>query len=103
MRQSGESQQLTVAKAMIACMIDDTSAGELIASAVFCARGLGVLDGRRTQLKTSGNAEQQLVEQAVLFLFSLEGGHSVDHGMPPVKSNSAYRPRRRWLMRPPNR
>lgn len=92
MRQSGESQPLTVAKAMIACMIDDTCAGELIASAVFCARGLGVLDGRRTQLKASGSTEQQLVERAVLFLFSLEGGHSVEHGMPPVKSNRSTDP-----------
>lgn len=69
---------------MIACMVDETCAGELIAAAVFCARGLGVLDSRRTQLRAS--TEQKLMEQAVLFLFSLEGGHSVDHGMPPVSS-----------------
>lgn len=75
-------------------MVDETCAGELIATAVFCVRGLGVLDGRRAQLKASGNNEQQLLERAVLFLFSLEGGHSVDHGMPPVKSNSIHRPRR---------
>lgn len=78
-------------------MVDETCAGELIAAAVFCARGLGVLDSRRTRLKATGKAEQQLVERAVLFLFSFEGGHSVDHGMPPVKSNSARRPRKRWL------
>ena len=75
---------LTTPKAIIACMVDETCAGELIAAAVFCARGLGILDGRRAQLKTNGNTEQQLVEKAVLFLFSFEGGHSVDHGMPPV-------------------
>lgn len=65
-------------------MVDESCAGEFIAAAVFCARSLGVLDGRRTQLKASGNAEQQLTERAVLFLFSLEGGHSLDHGLPPV-------------------
>ncbi|KAG6355835.1 hypothetical protein INS49_015215 [Diaporthe citri] len=78
--------QSLILLSMIACMLDETNAGELIAAAVFCARGLGVLDGRRTHLKASGNTEQQLVERAVLFLFSLEGGHSVDHGMPPMMS-----------------
>lgn len=61
-----------------------TYTGECIAAAVFCARGLGILDSRRAQQKSGGYAEQDLIERAVLFLFSFEGGHSVDHGMPPV-------------------
>ena len=65
-------------------MVDETYAGECIAAAVFCARGLGILDARRALQKTSGNIEQQLVERAVLFLFTFEGRHSVDHAMPPV-------------------
>lgn len=64
-------------------MVDETYAGECTAAAVFCARTLGILDSRRAQQKTS-STEQDLVERAVLFLFTFEGGHSVDHGMPPV-------------------
>lgn len=65
-------------------MVDETCAGECIAAAVFCARGLSILEGRRAPQKTSGNTEQQLLGKAVLFLFTFEGDHSVDHGMPPV-------------------
>lgn len=84
MRESHRLQTLTIPKAIIACMIDEAYTGECITAAVFCARGLGILDSRRAQQKTGGNTEQDLVERAVLFLFSFEGGHSVEHGMPPV-------------------